>query len=119
MRRISFAKTRKQLEDGTKDVTRRIGWRDLQPGTVLLAVNKVMGLRPGERARVFGRIEVLSVRQEPLNRITEDDVKREGFPEMSPEDFVAFFCEFAGCEPDALVTRIEFTTELTQLSLGV
>ena len=94
--------------------------RDLQPGTVLLAVNKVRGLRPGERARVFGRIEVKSVRREPLNRITDEDVKREGFPEMSPADFVAFFCAFAGCEPDALVTRIEFTTELaqTQMNLG-
>lgn len=108
MRRISFAKTASQLVAGTKTVTRRQGWRDLKPGTRLLAVDRVRGLKKGERAKKLGEIEVVSVRQEPLNAITAEEVAAEGFPEWTPAEFVAFFCGFARCAPDAEVMRIEF-----------
>ena len=32
----------------------------------------------------------------------------EGFPEMSPVDFVKFFCKMNKCEPEAPVVRILF-----------
>ena len=94
--------------DGSKDVTRRLGWKNLKPGTELLAVNKCMGLRKGESARIFGAIQVLSVRRERLYTITADDVHREGYPDFSPGEFVDHFCDALRCPPDTVVTRIEF-----------
>lgn len=107
-RRMSFGLTQAQFLDGSKDVTRRMGWRNLQPGDRLLAVNKAMGLKRGETSTVFGEIEIVSVRRERLDTITDDDVRREGFPAWDAAGFVAFFCRSMRCLPDALVTRIEF-----------
>lgn len=108
MRRISFALTEPQFLDGSKDVTRRVGWRALKPGTQLLAVRKGMGLKKGEKQVVLGTIEVVSVRQERVDAITQEDCRREGFPEWHPRDFVTFFCRANSCKPSTLVTRIEF-----------
>lgn len=110
MRRISFALTTEQFLDGSKDVTRRAGWKSLQPGTLLLAVDKVMGFPKGHRGggRKLGVIEVVSVRREPLSAITQDDVRREGFPGWTPQEFVEFFCKKMRCGQFDGVTRIEF-----------
>ena len=35
MRSMSFMLTTQQIRDRTKSVTRRTGWADLQPGTLL------------------------------------------------------------------------------------
>lgn len=108
MRSISFALTIDQVRAGTKDVTRRLGWRDMKPGTQLRAVNKVMGFRKGEKPIIYGVIEVVSVRREPLSAITADDVAREGFPGLSPEWFVVMFQTAMRTRDDIDVTRIEF-----------
>lgn len=108
MRRMSFALTLPQMRAGTKTVTRRRGWDFLKPGDRVLAVDKVMGFRLGERAEVLGEIEVISVRREHLYRITDEEVAREGFPGMSPEEFVALFCQAMECRASDTVTRIEF-----------
>ncbi len=108
MRRISFGLTIDQFKAGTKDVTRRLGWKTLRAGDRLLAVDRVMGFRKGERARVLGQIEVIDVRREPLHAITDEDVEREGFPGRDAEWFVAMFCRAMRCEPSRLLTRIEF-----------
>jgi len=95
--------------DGTKTVTRRMGWARLKAGDRLRAVRKVMGLKKGEQVHVLGEIEVVSATREPLSWITPEDVIREGFPGMTPIEFVAFFCRsHAGCEPATEITRIEF-----------
>jgi len=108
-RLISFSMTEPQFVDVSKDVTRRMGWLRLRAGDRLIAVRKAMGLKPGEKVHRLGIIEVVSVRREPLWNITEDECRREGFPDMNPEDFVQFFCEgHQGCSPDSDVTRIEF-----------
>lgn len=108
MRHISFALTEKQFVAGTKTVTRRLGWRRLKPGDRLVAVRKSQGIPRGEHPVALGIIEVVSVRQEPLLRVTSEDVILEGFPEMAPWDFVRMFCEHMSCQPEAEVTRIEF-----------
>ena len=108
-RNISFALTTPQFLDGSKDVTRRIGWQHLQGGEILWAVNKSMGLRAGEKQIRFGQIEVLSARREALSAITKEDVAREGFPGRSTRWFIEFFCKgHKGCTPHTVVTRIEF-----------
>jgi len=108
MRLISFALTTGQFLDGTKDVTRRLGWRKLKAGDRLMGVRKAMGLKAGEKPERLGAIEVVSVRREPLDAIDQADVHREGFPDLTPATFVALFCGHMGCKPEVEVTRIEF-----------
>jgi hypothetical protein len=105
---ISFMLTEPQLRAGMKDVTRRLGWRQLRPGTELTAVRKAMGLKKGERQERIASIRVKSVRRERLDAIDDDDVRREGFPDMTREEFIAFFCKANKCKPDRIVARIEF-----------
>lgn len=118
MRNISFQFTQPQFKARTKTVTRRIGWKNLKPGDRLLGVEKAMGLKKGEKIKPLGIIEVVSVRQEPLKRMTEDidygfeETKLEGFeghPQYQwPSAFVEWFAASHRCSPDAFVTRIEY-----------
>jgi len=113
-RNISFALTTPQFLDDTKDVTRRLGWLDLEDGDELMAVEKAQGLKKGEKVNRLGRIRV-HPRREMLDRMTADEAygreecRREGFPQMSPAEFVAFFCRtHKGCTPGTVITRIEY-----------
>ncbi len=108
MRLISFALTTRQFRDGSKTVTRRLGWAKLRAGESLMACEKCMGLGKGGTPVRLGPIRVASVRREPLDAIDQADVVREGFPGMSPAEFVAMFCSHMRCEPRTVVTRIEF-----------
>ena len=109
MRLISFSMTEAAFVAGTNTVTRRLGWTWLAPGARLMAVDKAMGFKRGERPRHLGVIEVVSVRRERLDAITPEDVVAEGVENVStPESFVAGFCKAMRCQPDTLVTRIEF-----------
>lgn len=105
---MSFALTERQLCDGSKDVTRRLGWANVRAGDELVAVRKAMGLRKGEKQVELGTVRVVAVSTEPLSSITAEECRREGFPLLSPAGFVELFCKANGCLPDALVRRIEF-----------
>lgn len=107
-RRISFAKTIPQILAEKKTETRRLGWDFVRVGDLLQAVNKTMGFKKGEKADLLKLIVVTETRREPLNAITQDGVNAEGFPEMSPSEFIEFFCEFNKCEPDLNVRVIKF-----------
>ena len=114
-RRISFWLTKRQFLDGTKTVTRRMGWEHLRGGEELVAIEKGQGMKAGDAQIVLGRIRVRSARRESLDRMTIDEdygqreCEREGFPEMTPEQFVEFFCKsHTGCYPSRRITRIEF-----------
>lgn len=107
-RLMSFALTTKQVRERTKTVTRRRGWAKLKAGDRLTAVVKAMGLAKGEKVERLAEIVVEAVTLEPLDAITADDVAREGFPEMSPAEFVAMFCGNMGGKPDQMVRRIQF-----------
>jgi len=107
MRNISFFLTKQQFLDGTKDVTRRLGWKSLKSGDKLMGVEKGQGIKKGELVR-FGPIEVISARIEPLYIINQEEVRREGFPEISPDQFITMFCKHMKCIPQTAVTRIEF-----------
>ncbi len=108
MRNMAFSITKTQMYAGTKTVTRRLGWWFLRPGDVVMAVEKSMGLKRGEKVRPIYPIEIVSTRSEPLSSITPDDAIHEGFPEMTVSQFVEMFCESHDCEPDGIVNRIEF-----------
>lgn len=115
MRNISFALTTQQYRDGSKDVTRRLGWLHLKAGDHFMGVEKGMGLKPGEQIVRLGASLVIAATREPLLRMIDEpeygliEVRREGFPHMAPAQFVDFFCRtHRGCTPDTVITRIEF-----------
>lgn len=120
-RMISFSMTTPQFLDGSKDVTRRMGWGGLQIGDELVAVKKAMGLKKGEKVERLGLIRVVDVRRERLREMIDrddgygfDECRREGFPHYSPPMFVEFFCKgHRGCIPGSTVTRIEFARIVT------
>lgn len=113
-RNLSFHLTTPQFLDGSKDVTRRLGWHHLKVGDVLCAIEKGQGLRRGEHVKKLGTIRVVDVRRELLQRMLDDapyglvEVRREGFPTNTPEWFVGFFCHSHKCWPFTEVARIEF-----------
>ena len=118
-RLISFALTTPQFVDGSKDVTRRMGWLKALAGDELCAVKKCMGFRHEETVERLGMMRLTSVRREPLRLMLDDlaygfdETRREGFPDGHrnhwPSEFVDFFCRsHKGCTPHSLVTRLEF-----------
>ena len=115
MRRMAFSHTSPQILDRSKTVTRRTGWRYLNPGDLIEAVEKSRGLKKGEHVRALGVLRVVSVRFEPLSKLVtdgryaEDELPREGFPCWSRDDFIAMFLRVNALKSTAVtVTRIEF-----------
>lgn len=113
MRNMSFALTTPQFIDGSKDVTRRFGWWFLKAGDQVRAVEKSMGIPKGHKIRPLGIIEVYP-RIEPLRAMVDDlkygesEVVREGFPDMSPAQFVEMLCDHYKILSDKECNRIEF-----------
>ena len=107
-RLMSFSLTTDAVLERRKTVTRRLGWWFLKPGDELIAIRKAMGLKKGEKVERLCRIHVLSTRREPLFYVTVEDVRREGFPDMSSDEFIARFCGAMRCGPETEVNRIEF-----------
>lgn len=108
MRNMSFSATTPQFRAQEKTETRRLGWKWARVGMVVMGVEKAQGLKKGEHVVPLGPIRFTHVSREALNCITQEQVIAEGFPALSPAEFVAFFCEFNGCEPETIITRIVF-----------
>lgn len=106
---MSFAITSDQIRNRTKTVTRRMGWRFLKSGDMICAVEKGMGLKKGEKVNRLENLIVTSVNAQRLSDIDQEDVEKEGFSEMSVQEFITMFCaSHKGCKPETVVTRIEF-----------
>ena len=114
-RNMSFMFTTEQFKNQTKTVTRRLGWDFIKPGEVINGCEKCQGLKKGEKINKLSQIRILNTDRQPLRNITAEDCAREGFPEMSPAEFVNFFCEHNKCTPDTLVNRIEFEYVVSQI----
>ncbi len=111
MRNMSFALTEEQVmsdEPDAKDVTRRLGWEFLKPGDLVQAVRKSQGIPKGGKVHKLRVLRIKSVRREPLDEITPHDVVREGFQNLNKWQFVDMFCEANNCNPNEIITRIEF-----------
>lgn len=109
-RLMSVSLTEPQVRARTKTVTRRMGWLKppLKPGQRLTLCRKVMGRRKDEPLVRIVDVEVISVRRERLDAITPQDVAAEGFA-LTPAEFIVFFCgSHKDCQPDTIVTRIEW-----------
>lgn len=108
MRNMSFAMIGPEMYAEIKNVTRRFGWWFLKPGDRVMAVEKAMGLKKGEKIIQIYEIEIISTRPEPLEAITQADVIREGFPNWSPEQFINMPVNHYKADPKKIVNRIEF-----------
>lgn len=108
MKNMSFQVTINQVRNRTKTVTRRIGWWSLKVGDIIMAVEKSMGLKKGEKIKRICPIRIVKVGPEPLKSITKDDCILEGFPELKPVEFIEMFCKKMKVAPDKVVNRIEF-----------
>ena len=118
-RHMSFSMTTEAVRNREKTVTRRLGWDFLKPGDVLWAVEKGMGLKKGEKVKKICLIRVVNTEWESVGSMTDvdpitgycrgwDEVQREGFPELTPLEFVEMFCQANRCHEDDPVNRIEF-----------
>jgi hypothetical protein len=118
MRNMSFSMTTEQIRNRTKTITRRIGWKFLQPGQLIQAVEKGMGLKKGEKIKQLAILRVVSVRREPLMQIDFDhtygveECRKEGFgdhPQLKiPALFSRWFSKTHGGDANPEITRIEF-----------
>lgn len=118
MRNISCSHTKDQVRNRTKTVTRRLGWKNLKPGTLLRVVEKAMGLKPGEKIVPMAVVRVTKVTREKLIEIRKKDCAKEGFPDFEPDRFIVFFAATFKVLADQIVTRIEWTYESRCLQCG-
>lgn len=114
MRQLSCSLTTPQVRAGDKTASRRLGWKRAQAGDLLMLVEKAQGIPKGEHVKAIRPVELISVRREPLDMMTTrldygaEEVIREGFPNLTPAQFVEMFCEHMGCEPSTEITRLEW-----------
>jgi hypothetical protein len=103
-----------QYRARTKTVTRRNGWAFAKVGDVVNGCEKCQGLKKGEKIIKMGQHQFTDLRWEPLRRMVDDleygrrEVILEGFPDMTPQQFVEMYCKHNKCTPDDLVNRMEF-----------
>lgn len=74
---MSVALTTDAVRERRKTQTRRAGWLHLKEGDQLALCPKVRGVRRNER-ELITIVDVLSVRREPLQEISAEDVLAEG-----------------------------------------
>jgi len=112
MRNMSVAYTTEQIENESKTITRRNGWWFLKPGDIVMTCKKCMGFKKGEKIQKIKPIRIISTRKERLSDITQDDVVKEGFPDMSVDEFIDMYKKighYKYVNPDSIpVNRIEF-----------
>ena len=115
-RNMSFKLTTEQVRNRTKTVTRRTGWKNLTPGTILNAVVQAQGLRKGQKVEVICQIRIDSNTPECLQTLIghpeygAEECIKEGFPEMTPREFVNLFLRTHRCFSDYdKVNRIAFS----------
>jgi hypothetical protein len=108
-RLMALSLAERQVRALVKTVTRRLGWRMLRVGDQLTLCRKVMGRRRRWAPRPDRRRRSHLSAPRALDAITVADVTAEGFPQMTPTQFVSFFCAIhQGCEPGTEITRIEW-----------
>jgi len=105
---VSFALTKPQILDRTKTVTRRSGKREYKPGQLIWAVDRVMGFKKGEHPNHLALLRVVFSRWEPLTYLTKEECALEGFPQLTPPEFIIMYCRANKVVHDSLVQRIEF-----------
>lgn len=123
MRNMSFSLTTDQVRNKTKFVTRRLGWTFLKVGEYVQAVEKCQGLKKSEKIKKLTVIKVVSIGRQRLDWMTQKECDLEGFPKMTPKQFIKMFCNANKCDQSTYVTRIKFEyvierNEISDLTFG-
>ena len=125
MKNMSFFLTTRQVREGTKTVTRRLGWAFLKPGEIVCAIVKGQGIPKGGKMERIRLIQCVSNRPERLNTLcdhlhtmprpllytqeqAQEECRREGFPDLTPKEFVQMFAKHNACDGCLTINRIEF-----------
>lgn len=114
MSNMAFSKSIQAMREFRKTVTRRYGWANVKPAQIVQAVEKGQGIPRGEHVVPIHEIQLLTPRWERADLMITDqaygerEVILEGFPELSPKEFVQMLCEMNKKRPDELVHRLEF-----------
>ena len=90
MRNMSFFHTQEQFRNRTKTETTRKGWGDLEPGQVVMGVEKGQGIPKGGKVVRMGPIRCLKneVVYIDESHFSKQNVINEGFPDLSREEFI-------------------------------
>lgn len=113
-RNMSFFLTTEQYLNGSKTVTRRLGWKFAKVGDICNGVEKCQGLKKGEKVVRLGQHKWVSLRWERLDKMITNpsygarEVIKEGFPSLLPQEFVMMFCDHHKIMPETPVHRMEF-----------
>lgn len=114
---MGFQHSLAQVRNHSKTVTRRLGWKFLTLADMLYACEKSMGLRKGEKKIIYETLQPICLRWEPLNRMIvnpeygRQECIKEGFPHLSPKEFVDMVLKMHRAEkltPESLIHRIEY-----------
>jgi hypothetical protein len=93
-RMMPFSATLVAFRAMEKDTTRRLGWAHAKVGDVYWGVDRCMGFKKGEHPEKIHLIQIKEVGFEPLEFMHMrgvGEVRREGFPDMSVEQFIQMF----------------------------
>ena len=107
---MSFAMTTEALVNKTKSVTRRTGWENAKAGDIVVGCHKTMGFAKGECPRRLAIIQIKSVNRERLIDIHRypGETAREGFPDLTADQFIEMLAKHYGANETIPVTRLEF-----------
>jgi hypothetical protein len=83
-RNISFALTTDQVRSRTKTVTRRLGWKDLKPGTLLQPVVKAQGIPKGGKVEKIGGLIRVTGRAPRIAWYQPRRLRARGLPGLAP-----------------------------------
>ena len=115
MRNMSFSETTDAFRENRKDVTRRLGWKNLKPGEHFMAIEKGQGLKKGEKVVRLGECVCIMNTPEQVQdiicwpiRFGRKETEREGFPELDACQFAEMFLKMNNCTLDTPINRIEF-----------
>lgn len=111
---MAFTMTIEPMYQHLKTCTSRNGWLRAYVGQEVMAIEKGQGIPRGGHVVKIGLIRFLLVRFEPLRRMIDEPeygrwkVVAEGFPLMTPAEFVEMYCRANKCDPERIITHIEF-----------
>ncbi|WP_417795879.1 hypothetical protein [Terasakiella pusilla] len=113
MRNMSFYMTYDAFVEKRKTVTRRFAWADAQVGEVFQGVEKSQGLKAGENLNRLHLIRIVSNVPEKASAICNypnslEELAKEGFTDITPNEFVDMLCKAHKKKPSDIVNRIEF-----------
>lgn len=104
---LDFPYTKKYIKNRVQTVTHRVECPDIQPGDLFIACEKFEDNEPCNILR-HHQLRVVNKREEKLCNISQEDIYKEGFPNVTIAEYLDLFKRRYKCKDEQVVTRIEF-----------